>query len=161
MFVDAMVWHYVYNIQCAINHPIQVDVNKVQLAGFSDSQCLYGGMAVYNVVNNESQMVGLWCKSIDELGKYHGILSLTSSGNMFSIILYGYNPYFEMEVQFDIHLTECIGLFFGVTPEIASHVENIQEHSGSINARIQVPCEDCAVLQFLCLPFEPVDTYVE
>ena len=160
-FVDAMAWHYVYNIQCAINHRIQVNVNKVKLTGLSDSQCLFGGMAVYNVVNNQSQMVGLWCKSIAELDKYHGIFNLTSSENMFSIILYGYKPYFEMEVQFDIHFTECIGFFFGVAPEMASHVENIQEYPGSINARIQVPCEDCAVLQFLFLPFEPIDTFVE
>ena len=160
-FVDAMAWHYVYNIQCAINHRIQVNVNKVKMTGLSDSQCLFGGMAVYNVVKNESQMEGLWCKSVDELDKYHGILNLTSSENMLSIILYGYKPYFEMEVQFDVHSTECIGLFFGVVPEIASHVENIQEQPGSISARIQVPCKDCTVLQFRILPFDPTDTFVE
>ena len=161
MFADAVAWHYVYNIQCAVNHRIQVDVNKMQITGLSDTQCRYGGVAMYNMVNNESQMVGLWCRSIDELDKYHGILNFTSSENMFSIILYGYTSYLEMEVQFDIDFTECIGLFFGVAPKMTSYVEKIQEHSGTISARIQVPCQDCVVLQFLCLPFDPLDTYVE
>ena len=160
-FVDTMAWQYVYNIQCAINHRIQVNVNKVQMTGLSDSQCLFGGMAVYNVFNNQSQMVGLWCKSIAELYQNHGILNLTSSENMLSIILYGYKPYFEMEVRLGIYFTECIGLFFGVAPAISSYVKNIQEQSGSISARIQVPCQDCVVLQFLCLPYGTFDTYVE
>ena len=158
---DVTAWQYVYNIKCAINHRVQLNIHKVQMKGLSDSQCHYGGMAAYNIVNYDLKLVALWCESISHLEKYHGILNLTSTENMFIIALYGYKMYFEMEVQFDVSFTECVGLFFGMSPAMHLYTQNIKEYEYSIRVRIQVPCLDCMVFQLLCLPFEPFKKILE
>ena len=157
---DVTAWQYVYNIKCAINRRVQLNMYKVQMKGLSDSQCHYGGMAVYNIDNNNLKLVALWCESINHLEKYPGILNLTSTENMFITVLYGYKMYFEMEVQFDVSFTECVGLFFGMSPTMHPYA-HAKEYEGSINVRIQVPCLDCMVFQFICLPFEPYKKLLE
>ena len=158
---DVTAWQYVYNIKCAINRRVQLNMHKVRRKGLSDSQCHYGGMAVCNIDDNDLKLVALWCESISHLEKYHGILNLTSTENRFSIVLYGYRVYFEIEIQFDVSFTECVGLFFCLAPRTPAYVQYIREYEGSISIRINVPCKDCIVLQFLCLPFETIATIIE
>ena len=157
---DVTAWQYVYNIQCAINHHIKLNINKVYMKGLIDSQCHYGAMAVYNSDNNDLKLVVLWCESIGHLDRYYGILNLTSTENRFSVVLYGYSFYFEMEVQFDVSFTECIGLFFCTAPRAPAYVQSIEEYHGSIGIRMNVPCKDCILMQFICLPYEDIEGFV-
>ena len=157
---DVTAWQYVYNIQCATNHHIELNINKVVMKGLGDSQCRYGAMAIYNADNNDMKLVVLWCESIGHLDRHHGILNLTSTENMFTVVLYGYSFYFEMEVQFDVSFTECKGLFFCMAPRTPAYIQSVEEVYGTIAVRINVPCRECVFLQFICLPFEDLKAYV-
>ena len=111
-------WMCTFHIVSPYHKHAQVRITSLNITGVFASVHAFVGVAIYNVVNNKTSLVGHWCysKSIRDT------LTVTGSENQLIITFYAYSPYSYLSCIFSTFASRCAGSFIGkhIRPSVAT-----------------------------------------
>ena len=103
-------WMCIFNIVVPPKTYAQLKITDFSVTGPYTDTLDYFGVAIYNVVNNKTNLVAYLSSSVKEY------LTVTGTENQLFVSVYGYSPFAFVSGAFTAELSHCVGQFVTQQP---------------------------------------------
>ena len=103
-------WMCILNIVVPPKTYAQLKITDFTITGPYSDTLDYFGVAVYNVINNKTNLVAYLSSSVKEY------LTVTGTENQLFVSVYGYSPFAFVSGAFTAELSHCVGQFLAQQP---------------------------------------------
>ena len=103
-------WMCTYHIIAPVGTHASIKVVSLDITGPYGGMYISAGVAIYNVVNQNKNLVAHWHDSIDVSGRD---LVITGTENELYMVVFAYPPFAVISYQFRVDSSMCIGRFIG------------------------------------------------